>query len=164
MACKSVCYILCITLSLLAVGCGFHLRGIEDLPVWLNQTAIVVENENHEWERRFDERLEAYNITPEHDPRRATRLLVIERDEVKEEISAISSSTSSRQYQLIYQVQFKVISNKGAIIIPSQQISLSRQITINNDRILGSTQEKSLMQDEMRKDIMTQILFRLGKY
>lgn len=150
-------------ITFLVTGCGFHLRGMSDIPKWLNHVAIVIQEASRDLEPLLADQLEAYHINVPSDPALAEYWLVIEHDETRQEISSISSTTTSRQYQLIYTVRFKLQRVRGAEIIPSSQIVISRQVTINSDRILGSTSEEELLKREMRRDAAIQIIGRLSR-
>lgn len=147
---------------LLLTGCGFHLRGMLDMPRWLNQISIVNQSANRNLEPWLVEQLEAYHIQISDDAARAKYWLIIEHDDVQEQIKSISSSTTPRQYQLIYTVRFKLQRTRGAEIIPSTQVLVTRQVTINSDRILGSTGEAELLKSEMERDAAMQIIARLS--
>ena len=152
-----------ILLITLLCGCGFHLRGIVDIPRWLNNVCIIVQEANHDLEPLLQRRLEAYNVHINPDPALATYWLIIESDAIRQEISGISSSTVPRQYQLIYTLRFKLQRAKGEELIPSKQIIETRQATINGNRILGSNEEEDLLKAEMRRDAVIQIINRLSK-
>lgn len=142
-------------------GCGFHLRGLADKPSWLKQVAIVTESAHPGIESVLKDQLQAYNIGVTIYPTEASYWLIIERDFSQRQITSISASTTPRQYQLVYTVFFRMVSKKGKIIIPSAQVSITRQLTINNDRILSSDAEESLIQREMLRDASFQMINRL---
>ncbi|RUQ85186.1 LPS-assembly lipoprotein LptE [Legionella septentrionalis] len=146
-------------------GCGFHLRGMLDMPSWLDNIAIVNANsKNHPLDVFLQEQLQAYDVHVTTEPSLAQYWLIIERDAFQQQISSISASTTPRQYQLIYTVQFKVQQVRGHEIIPSSLVSVTRQITINSDRILGSDEEEATTKREMRREAAIQILNRLSRH
>jgi len=150
-------------LPLLVLGsCGFHLRGRVDVPLWLNNVSIIIEQGQRDLESLLKEQLGAYKINVIDEPSRASYWLIIENDHFQQNISSISSSTTPRQYQLGYVVQFRLQDAKGADIIPSNQIVITRHITINSDRILGSNDEEALQKNEMTRDATLQILYRIS--
>ena len=61
-----------------------------------------------------------------------------------------------------YQVTFKLQAANGKELISSTHVSATRQITINSNRILGSSDEENTLKHEMRKDTVIQIMERLG--
>ncbi|MDI9818857.1 MULTISPECIES: LPS assembly lipoprotein LptE [unclassified Legionella] len=151
-----------VTVVLLA-SCGFHLRGMGDLPPWLNNIAIIIQNAHRDLDPLLKDRLHAYNISTTDNPSQASYLLIIERDGYQQHITNVSASTAPRQYQLIYEVQFSLHERKGRVILPSSHVFVTRQLTINNDRILGSDSEEILLKNEMRRDAVMQIINRLGQ-
>lgn len=149
---------------LLLVGCGFHLRGMIDIPPWLNNVYIVVQQAHRDLGPLLRDQLQAYKVQVNPDPASAKYWLIIESDSIQRNITSVSSSTTPRQYQLIYTVSFKFQQTKGKEIIPPSQVVVTRQITINGDRILGSNQEEALLISEMRRDAAIQIINRLSRH
>lgn len=150
-------------IAFLISSCGFHLRGSVDVPGWLQQVAIVVEQGHHDLEPLLKQQFMAYHIQIYPNPTDARFTLVIEQDSVTENISSISSSTTPRQYQLTYRLRFKLQNSQGKEIIPSSQIVINRQSTINSERILGSNDEREITKAEMRREAVIQIMYRLSK-
>jgi len=148
--------ILCMT------GCGFHLRGMVDMPQWLDNVAVVEEG-HRELASLLREQLEAYNIKVSSDPALAVYWLMIQSEAFQQQITSVSASTTPRQYQLIYTVHFKLQAKQGKEIVPSSQVVVTRQITVNSDRILGSDEEEDITKQEMRSDAVMQILNRLSR-
>ena len=133
------------------------------MPRWLNHVAIIVEQGHRDLAPYLVEYLQSYNLTVDNSPTAAQYWLIIEHDNLQQQITSVSSSTTPRQYELTYTVQFKLIKARAQEIIPTSAISVSRQATINSDRILGSNQEESLLVDEMRRDAATQIMNRISR-
>ena len=156
--------IACFFLLPLLVSCGFHLRGMVDIPPWLNNVYIVVEQGHRDLGPLLRDQLQAYKVQVNTDPASAKYWLIIESDSIQRNIASVSSSTTPRQYQLIYTVYFKFQQAKGKEIFPSSPILVTRQITINGDRILGSTDEEAQLISEMRRDAAIQIINRLSRH
>ncbi|ASQ45767.1 LPS-assembly lipoprotein LptE [Legionella clemsonensis] len=155
-------FFLFLFISFLA-SCGFHLRGMADLPAWLNNIAIVIKDAHEDLQTLIKNQLEGYNISVVDDPAQANYLLIIEKDSYRQEITNVSASTAPRQYLLTYEAQFSLVQVKGKPIISSKRVFVTRQITINNDRILGSDAEEALLKNEMRADAAMQIVNRLSQ-
>ncbi len=133
------------------------------MPRWLNHVSIVIQNANHDLKPLLKNQLKAYSITTVDDPAKAAYWLLIEQDNFGQQIASISSSTTPRQYQLIYRVYFKLQRAKGQDIISSNRVIVTRQITLNSDRILGSTNEEEQSKADMRRDAVIQIIERLSR-
>lgn len=154
--------ILILWISCLLVGCGFHLRGMIDMPQWVNHVAIIIETGHRDLESLLRVQFESYHIQLDENIHQAQYWLVIEQDREEQHITSVSSSTTPRQYQITYSVRYKFQKANGQEIIPSSLIVLTRQITINSDRILGSNDEENKLKKEMRRDAAIQIIERIS--
>ncbi len=152
-----------VLIALTLTNCGFHLRGLYEVPAWLNKVAIVIQNAHRDLGPLLKDQLESYNISVVPDPAQADYLLIIEYDGIQQQMTGVAASTAPRQYLLIYDVQFSLVKAKGETVIPAKHVAVTRQVTINNNRILGSNAEEALIIYEMRRDAAIQIINRLGR-
>jgi LPS-assembly lipoprotein len=152
-----------IWLVLTLAGCGFHLRGFVDMPAWLNNISIVIQNAHRDLGPMLKNQLQAYNIRINPNVTQADYLLIIESDSIQQRMTNVGASTAPRQYLLIYDVQFSLVKAKSGAIIPSSHASVTRQLTVNSNRILGSNYEEALISKEMRRDAAVQIINRLSR-
>lgn len=150
-------------LLLFLSGCGFHLRGMGSVPSWFTNVAIVVEQAHRDLAPLLKEQLQAYKVNVNTEPALAGYWLIIESDSIQQNIAGVSSSTTPRQYQLTYTVRFKLQRAKGKEMIPESVIVVSRQVTINANRILGSNEEEALLEREMRQDAVIQMINRISR-
>ncbi len=159
------CSRLLVLLTFVLTGCGFHLRGMVDAESlqWLDNVAIVIQQAHQDLAPLLREQLKAYNIKVTTDPALAQYWLIIDHENTVQNISSISSSTTPRQYEVTYKLNYKLQRTKGGEIIPSSQIAITRQITLNSDRILGSKDEEELQKSEMRRDAVIQLFNRLSR-
>lgn len=153
-------YLLLLIVSLTA--CGFHLRGMVDMPSWLKNVAIITEDAHRDLLPLLKDQLQAYNIAVSATPAQADYWLIIEKDNYQQQITNIAASTAPRQYLLLYSLQFSLRTKQGKALISSAMVSVTRQLTVNNDRILGSNSEEALMASEMRRDAVMQVINRLS--
>lgn len=143
-------------------GCGFHLRGLQEVPKWLSTVSISVPQGHHDLYQRLSEQIKRQDNAVYSNPAHAKYWLIIEQDEFQQAISSISSSTTPRQYQLIYRVTFKLQRANAEEIIPSSLIEISRQLTLNSDRLLGSNHEEDQIRHDMRQEAALRIINRLS--
>lgn len=150
---------------ILFTSCGFHLRGVvsSEMPPWFNNVAIIVNKAHADLKTRLIEQLQGFYITVCPISNNAEYFIILESDEYLSNISSVSSTTTPRQYQLIYTLWFKLQNSHYKDIIPLNPISVSRTVTINNDRILGSSQEEEQTKSSMRRDAVLQIINTLRK-
>jgi LPS-assembly lipoprotein len=149
------------TAALLLSACGFHLRGMIEVPPWLNHLSIISNDGDKELVSILRSQLEANKIQIYSNPARAKYWLIINRSNLQQRIVGIGASTNSRQYQLVLTVEFMVETVKAQIIKEPKLILVSRQWTVNNDRLLGSNEEESIFLSEMKKEAVMQIIHGL---
>lgn len=153
----------CLLMVCLLSSCGFRLRGTADLPKWLNQVAVISEAGNFELVAALKSRLDSYGIALCDDPVRASFLLIIERSDYQMKIISVGASTNPRQYQMILATSYRLQNHKGQIIKTPSVAIVNRQLTVNNDRILGSSDEENTLLREMRQDTVTQIINKISR-
>jgi len=134
-----------------------------DVPVWLNNVAITGEAATVPFDTMLKSYLEAYHIRVTSDLPTASYWILINHMDYRQQIVSIGASTNPRQYQLILTIDFMLQDRKGRVISPPRQVVATRQLTINNDRILGSNAEEDEFIREMRQDAIVQILNILCK-
>ena len=135
---------LLLIILLLLSSCGFHLRGLAEIPDWLNNIAVVVDSGSRELEPLLDEQLKSYHVNVFASKAKAQYWLVIENDFFQKQITNVSASTTPRQYLLL------------------NTVSVTRQFTLNNDRILGSDYEEMTFKREMEREASSLIISRLS--
>lgn len=156
-------------LVVLITGCGFKLRGMMDMPAWLNNIAIVVQDAHRDMGTMLKDQFQAYGVRIISDPTKADYLLLIINDANQQQITSISASTTPRQYQLTYTVRYSLVkvktkgSTEASVPPTTNTVSVSRQLTVNNDRILGSDAEGLMTYTEMRREAVMQIINRLSR-
>lgn len=156
-------YYLPLLLALLLSACGFHLRGVIDIPKWLNNVAVISKDGNKDLVSKLKTQLEGYKIDVNPDPALAKYWLIINRSTINQQIVSIGASTNPRQYQLIMTTEFMLQTPKGQIIKAPSLVSVTRQLTVNNDRILGSNQEQAILIGEMNQDTVVQIINKISR-
>jgi LPS-assembly lipoprotein len=151
-----------LALTLFLSGCGFHLRGMMDVPTWLNNVSIIFKNEDQQLLSIFKARFEGYKIQVNSNPDQAKYWLVINQIAIQRQIISVGASTNPRQYNLLLRVEFMLQTRKGQVIKLPKAVYATRQLTINNDRILGSDDEENILIGEMKQEAVTQILNQLN--
>lgn len=149
-------------LILLLSACGFHLRGVSSIPSWLNNVAIISENNDKQFVSILESRLDGAKIQVNSDPSHAQYWLIVNEVSLQQQIISVGASTNPRQYTLTLTVVFALKTRAGQVIGVPGQISISRELTLNNDRILGSKDEESILIGEMKQDAVTQMIYRLS--
>jgi LPS-assembly lipoprotein len=161
--CKLGKLILGIFLLFSVSACGFKLRGMLDVPPWLHHVAFIFEDTNADLLPAFSAQFRGYGLSISDNPSQAAYWLILVKTIYTQQIISVASGTNPRQYQLTYRVQYLLRTPPGKIIKAPAEVEVTRLLTVNNDRILGSDEEANTMRAEMRRDVVIQILNRLNK-
>jgi LPS-assembly lipoprotein len=78
-------------------------------------------------------------------------------------ISALNSSARAAQYQISQAVDYLVVDNKGVQVIPPTTASAETTYNFNELDVLAAQSEETLLHNNLRKEIVRQILRRLGE-
>lgn len=146
----------------LLTACGFHLRGAIEGPSWLRNVAIVNNETARDLEISLQKLLVSYNIPLAKTSKDASYSIILEKDKFAKQITNVSASTIPRQYQLIYSVKFSVIKKCGKVILPTGEVVVTRYLTVNNNRILGSISEEAKFKYEMQTEAAMRIFNKIN--
>jgi LPS-assembly lipoprotein len=144
-------------------SCGFKLHGYNPDFIKLSPLKITFNEENPILLGVLKNILKQNHIKYTDSNTNAPRTLVINSLNKNEQLTAVSSSTTPRQYLIILTLKYSLLNAHGRAIIDNASINASRQVTINNDRILGSEMEKNTIENEMLPELCDRMLLNLIK-
>ena len=143
-------------------GCGFHLQGKTHLAPPFKRIYLQTNNPYGYLARYLRESLKLSNVELASSPCDATIILIIQRDENLQQLITVNSTTQTRQYNLQVLVAFALLDKHGYVLLPTQQLSESRVMTIQSNQILGSSNESNLYFQQMRRTLANAIMNRIG--
>lgn len=153
-----------VTLMMLAAGllsaCGFQLRDSADLPPEMAQTHLVVEGEYSALARRLSVLLEqsgAELVGPDQ----ALSILEVPVNQVVTEVLTIGDNARVREYRVSHTVEFRLLDSAGSELIPMQTLRQTREISFDEQEILGNTREREYMEQDLANTLARLILRRL---
>mgnify|MGYP000284807275 CR=1 FL=1 len=76
--------------------------------------------------------------------------------------ASVSGTARVTQYEMTYGVRYRVTDGKGTELVPTQWVDRLEVYSVDRNNIVGSSEEQSLLQREMREDILQQILRTLA--
>ena len=149
----------CALLCLLVAGCGFQLRGTADVPfesIYVPQAAGGI---GLELKRSIQAGTRARVVD---DPKAAAAILEFTEETRLKEILSLTGQGRVREYLLRYRVGFRVHDGKGKDFVPSNTVTLLRDISFNDADVLAKESEEGLLYRDMQSDMVQQILRRLA--
>lgn len=151
---------LALAAALLVAACGFHLRGAQPLPF---STLYLGVAENSELGAALKRTIRSQGTTKLVDtPKDAQAILTVLGESTEKRILSLNSAGRVREYQLVYRFVFRVHDQQGRDLVPSSDITMTRDITFNDEQVLAKEAEETLLYRDMRADLVQQIMRRMA--
>jgi LPS-assembly lipoprotein len=144
---------------LLAAGCGFKLRGTEDLPF----NSLYVPGATGGIALEHKRQVQAGTIARVvDDPKQAEAILQFTVETREKEILSLTGTGRVREFRLRYRVGFRVHDGKGRDYVPQSTLELTRDVTFNDAEVLAKETEEQLLFRDMQGDMVQQIMRRIA--
>lgn len=148
--------------AVVLAGCGFHLRGVGsgNLPYKTVYISLPETADVRIWLERYITASDATRIVD--DGKQAEAVFQQLGDSRQKSILSVNAQGRVREYRLQLTYRFQIVNAKGQILVPPNEISLTRDITFNDSSILAKDIEEGLLWHDMSKDLVNQIMRRLS--
>ena len=155
-------FLLAAILAAVLTGCGFQLRGTlsGNLPYKTMMIALPDTSEVRVWLERYINAAGTTEIID--DPKLADATFQQLSDSRIKTILSINAQGRVREYRLQLNYRFRVVNAKGQILVPPNDVSLSRDITFDDSNVLAKDLEEGLLWRDMNNDLVNQIMRRLS--
>jgi LPS-assembly lipoprotein len=152
---------LCLVLGVLSLnGCGFALRGPVSFPF---ATIYVGLPDNSPLGGELKRNIRANGktvISP--DATGAEVVLEVLGESREKVILSLNEQGRVREYNLTYNLRFRVKDKAGKEVLQTTTISLKRNISFNETQVLAKEAEEVLLYRDMQSDLVQQIMRRLA--
>jgi len=155
---KWMILLLCTLLS----GCGFHLQGEKQLAKPLRKMYLQTPDPYGYLARNLQQSLKMSHVQLVSSPEQADTILAIDQDLNSQIFLSSSGTNQTRQYNLKVTVIFSILDSKGRVLLPPQTLEETRTITVQSNRILGSSNEATLFYQQMRRSLAYAIMNRIA--
>lgn len=145
--------------TLLASGCGFHLRGTGVDSVDLNQLDVTAQNR---YGRAYEQVVEALELSGVQVTSTSTYQLQLLQESETRRAASYTTSATTAEYELTSNLTFQIADRQGRALIGPETLATRRIYVNDKDNIIGTTEEEELLRREMRQDLTRQLLFRLS--
>ena len=146
--------------ALALTACGFHLRQSAALPSAMQHVHLTV-NGGIDLQRDLARALEASGVTVEDKPGPGIAELRVPQAAFSTETLTVSGYARVTAYAVRYQVQFQLNDGAGQVLLPLQNISMSREFSYDATNTIGTTAQVEEIQRSLNDDMVQSILFRL---
>ena len=153
-------WVAAVAVLMLACGCGFHLRSW-DLQESL-ESAYVESASRHDLTEPLRRALRQAGVALAEDAASADMVIQLLNEREQRRSASVSGTARVTQYEMIYGVRYRVTDGGGTVLVPTQWVDRLEVYSVDRNNIVGSSEEQSLLQREMREDILQQILRTLA--
>jgi LPS-assembly lipoprotein len=147
--------------ALLLTGCGFHPRARLQLPESLGPVAVRTADPYSPLGLELEATLERAGIATEAPKDAPSAALMITDENWRTAPLTVDQLARVREYVTRYRVRFSLVDAAGKVLVPTQEIELSREFTYDQTASAGSPAEEELLHRELRRDMQGAILRRL---
>lgn len=143
----------------LVAACGFQMRGRADLPF---ESLYVDGMEFSSFAGKLKRAVERSTSTRLVErPEDAQAVLSLLGEVQERVILAVSGGGRVREFQLRYRVAFKVHDGKGRDWLPTEEVTLLRDLPYDDTQALAREAEAQLLFRDMQSDAVLQVLRRV---
>ena len=149
-------------LAVALAGCGFHLRGVGsgNLPYKTMYISLPDTADVNVWLQRYIKASGSTTIVD--DAKSADAIFQQVSDTRQKTILSVNAQGRVREYRLQLDYRFRVVNQKGQVLVPPNEINLTRDITFDDSNVLAKDLEEGLLWRDMNNDLVNQIMRRLS--
>ena len=144
-------------LAFLMTACGFHLRGTGTTQMALNELNFTARDALSPLGKMVKESLVNNKVQVSSS---APFTLYVGPEETTQRTASFTAGTRSAEYTLTTAVSYELRSGKLPTLL-QDRIEVQRTYAHNQNNVTGSGQEASLLREEMRRDLVMQLMMRL---
>ncbi|UCV18479.1 LPS-assembly lipoprotein LptE [Ferribacterium limneticum] len=154
--------LLALIISAALTGCGFHLRGVGsgNLPYKTMYIALPDTAEVNIWLQRYIKASGSTEIV--EDAKAADAIFQQLGDSRLKTILSVNAQGRVREYRLQLTYTFRIVNQKGQVLVPPNEVALTRDISFDDSNILAKDLEENLLWRDMTNDLVNQIMRRLS--
>ncbi|NTV69961.1 MAG: hypothetical protein HGA71_07435 [Azonexaceae bacterium] len=154
--------LLALIIAAAIAGCGFHLRGVGsgNLPYKTMYIALPDTADVNIWLQRYIKASGSTEIV--EDAKTADAIFQQLSDNRLKTILSVNAQGRVREYRLQLTYTFRVVNQKGQVLVPSNEVALTRDISYDDSNILAKDLEEGLLWRDMTNDLVNQIMRRLS--
>jgi LPS-assembly lipoprotein len=152
--------LLAMWLGLLLAGCGFHLRGQAKLP--FETLYLQAANEYSPLAQELRNGLQANGVRLTKRVEEASVVLQLVSEHPERKVLTLGSGGRVLEYQLSYHASLRLYDQQQNDWLPVQEIVIRRDFPWDDTQILAKQQEEILLNENMRNDMVQQIIRRLS--
>ena len=155
-------FLLALIFAAALTGCGFHLRGAgsSKLPYRTMYISLPETADVNIWLRRYIRSTGSTQVVD--DAESAEAIFQQLTNNRQKSILSVNTLGRVREYRLQLSYTFRVVNQKGQVLVAPNEVTLTRDVTYDDSNILAKNQEEDLLWRDMTNDLVNQIMRRLS--
>lgn len=141
-------------------ACGFHLRGMYQLPSAMEQTYVSASQQTSLVDE-LTRRLEANKINVLSEPIDTASTLKIIQESRSKRIVSVDTRGRAREYTLVYQLTFSVRNTAQAFALDEQTLNIERDFLFDSEDVLGNSRGEEELYENMQSDLVRLLMLKL---
>lgn len=143
--------------ALLSGGCGFHLQDALTLPPGMQRTYVRAADTHSLFYRELRRELKAAGVELLDAAAADGAVIDILVDETDQRVLSVSARNVPTEYEVYYTVHYG-ISHAGAVTVPVQDLTLTRDYTYDPTLVLGKEREEDVLRARIVEDLVRIVL------
>lgn len=148
-----------LTATLLS-ACGWHLRGSMSMPMDLESVYVTAEDSHGALITDLKRTLVSNHVATTDNSAEAQYSIALGNEERERRTVSVGNDALAAEYELNMSVDYQ-ITNQAGEVIASNNATTYRSYTFDRDAVVAKAEEERLIEQEMRNNLVQQILRRL---
>ena len=150
-----------VTVALLVAGCGFHMQGALTTPAEMQRTYIATGDRHSLFYRQLRQQLQAVGVNVVETQAESTAIFSILYDETDQRVLSVSARNVPTEYEVYYTIQYAIDAGAGGLM-PTQELTVTRDYTYDSTLVLGKAREEELLRDAIVEDLVRIVLKQIS--
>jgi LPS-assembly lipoprotein len=145
-------------MAVMLTACGFQLRGVSDLSfktLNIQGAKLTISKGLRQW-------VTTNGVRVVDDANKAEAFLELMTEIYEKRIRSLSGQGLVREFELNYRVTFRTRDASSTLWGPEQVVQVRRDFSYNDTALLGKGEEEERLREDMRKDVIREIMRRLS--
>lgn len=153
--------LLLICMLILTSACGFHLRGSQHTEfdvanIYINPASAP------KLAKEVKSQLAGAGVTLASSVQDASYVITLKEEHFEKAVLSVSASTGKvEEYQIVYKAKMDAADADGRNIVKNDRIRSSRDLTFDENAVLGKFSEEELLHEDLVRRAASQVLRRL---
>jgi LPS-assembly lipoprotein len=155
-------FLLIFIFAISLTACGFKLRGHAFLPPEMRTIYLQSHAPHGPLTEQLKQTLANMGITLVDSAQEAPISINILSEGTARQLSGTSTTTQINTYQLVYTVHYEIMDKAGRRLGNVRSVSANRNYVANADQVLSTNMEYNQLEQDMRRDVVYQIINQMG--